>query len=118
LKTAFADKMTEVYLLCYSHVLQYFVRLNLFLQRDEPIIAAIHEQVHTVYPSDIYAFQFSMIFQSEIQKFLKVLFIPISAFRDVELSTVDYKNRAIQLPGRHTKLINALCNWNFKAYNT
>ena len=113
MKTAFADKMTEVYLLCYSHVLQYFVRLNLFLQRDEPIIAAVHEQVHTVYPSDIYAFQFSMIFQSQILKFLKLLmskFIPISAFRDVELSTVDYKNRAIQLPGRHTKLINALCN--------
>jgi len=109
LKTAFADKMTEVYLLCYSHVLQYFVRLNLFLQRDEPIIAAVHEQVHTVYPSNIYAFQF---IQSQILKFLKLLmskFIPISAFRDVELSTVDYKNRAIQLPGRHTKLINALC---------
>lgn len=31
-------------------------------------------------------------------------FIPVSAFRDVELSTVDYKNRAIQLPGRYNKL--------------
>lgn len=40
--------MTEVYLLCYSHILQYFVGLNLFLQRDEPIIAALHEQVQCV----------------------------------------------------------------------
>ena len=50
LKKAFADKMTVVYLLCYSHVLQYLVRLNHFLQHDEPIIGAVHEQVHNVYP--------------------------------------------------------------------
>ena len=37
--------MTEVYLLFYSHVLQYFVHLNLFLQCNEPIIGVIHEQV-------------------------------------------------------------------------
>ena len=37
--------MTEVYLLFYSHVLQYFTMFNLFLQRDEPIIVALYEQV-------------------------------------------------------------------------
>ena len=46
LQKAFDDKMTEVYLLFYSHVLHYFVRLNLFLQWDKPIIAAVHDQVY------------------------------------------------------------------------
>ena len=41
-----SDKMTELYLLFYSHVLHYFVRLNLFLQREEPVIAVVYEQVH------------------------------------------------------------------------
>ena len=37
--------MTEVYLLFFSHVLSLFVRYNSFLQREEPIIGAIYEQV-------------------------------------------------------------------------
>ena len=45
LQSTLSDKMTELYLLFYSHVLHYFVRLNLFLQREEPVIAVIHEQV-------------------------------------------------------------------------
>lgn len=46
LKRAFEDQMTEVYLLFYNHVLQYFVRFNLFLQREEPIIGVLQEQVY------------------------------------------------------------------------
>ena len=34
--------MTELF---YSHVLHYFLRLNLFLQREEPVIAIVYEQV-------------------------------------------------------------------------
>ena len=41
----FMNNMTEVNLFFFSHVLQYFVRLNLFLQRKEPIIGSVHEQV-------------------------------------------------------------------------
>jgi hypothetical protein len=37
--------MTELYLLFYSHALQYYCRINRLLQRDEPIIAILHEQV-------------------------------------------------------------------------
>ena len=45
LKEKFSNNMTEVYLLFYSHVLQFFVTLNLFLQKDEPIIGAVYDQV-------------------------------------------------------------------------
>lgn len=45
LQHTLSDKMTELYLLFYSHVLHYFVRLNLFLQREEPVIAVVYEQV-------------------------------------------------------------------------
>ena len=45
LQSIFSEKMTELYLLFYSHVLHGFVRLNLFLQREEPIIGVVYEQV-------------------------------------------------------------------------
>lgn len=45
LQKNFEDDMTELYLLFYSHVLCYFSRLNLLLQREEPIIGIIDEQV-------------------------------------------------------------------------
>jgi len=44
LQKAFNDEMTEVYLLFYSHILEYFGRLNRLLQRDDPIIVA-HDKV-------------------------------------------------------------------------
>lgn len=40
-----SDKITELYLLFYSHILHYFVRLNLFLQHEEPVIVVVYEQV-------------------------------------------------------------------------
>ena len=45
LQSTFEDDMTEVYLLFFSHVLSVFVKYNRFLQREEPIIGAIYEQV-------------------------------------------------------------------------
>ncbi len=37
--------MTEVYLLFYQSSLQLFIHFNMFLQREEPIIPVIHEQM-------------------------------------------------------------------------
>lgn len=67
--------MTEVYLFFYNHVLDCFSRLNLFLQREEPVISVVHEevslqlqvvslivisltdlQVHTVVDGEIFAY--------------------------------------------------------------
>ena len=45
LQSAFKDDMTEVYLLFFQHVLQYFVRFNLFLQRNDPAVYMVHEEV-------------------------------------------------------------------------
>ncbi|XP_032232397.2 uncharacterized protein LOC5507745 [Nematostella vectensis] len=41
LEVAFRNPMTEVYLLFYQAALQIFLNLNLFLQRDDPLIGAI-----------------------------------------------------------------------------
>lgn len=38
--------LTKQSVFIYNHVLHYFVRLNLFLQHEEPVIAVVYEQVH------------------------------------------------------------------------
>ena len=43
LKNAFKDPMTEVYLLFFQAALQIFLQLNLFLQREEPLIGAMNQ---------------------------------------------------------------------------
>ena len=45
LQTAFSNPMTEVYLLFLQSALQIFVNLNLFLQREEPLIGAINSSL-------------------------------------------------------------------------
>lgn len=45
LHKAFEDEMTEVYLFFYNQVLEYFTRLNLLFQRDDPVIVIIHDKV-------------------------------------------------------------------------
>lgn len=45
LHTAFSNPMTEVYLLFYQSALQIFINLNLFLQREEPLIGAINSSL-------------------------------------------------------------------------
>ena len=39
--------MTEIYLFFYEAVLQAFVNFNKFLQREDPLIPVISEQIHT-----------------------------------------------------------------------
>jgi len=45
LETAFNNPMTEVYLLFLQSALQIFVNLNLFLQKEEPLISAINSSL-------------------------------------------------------------------------
>ena len=45
LQSQLQDPMTELYLLLFSNVMQYFTRLNQLLQREEPIIGIVYEQV-------------------------------------------------------------------------
>ena len=45
LQTAFSKPMTEVYLLFLQSALQIFVNLNLFLQREEPLIGAMNSSL-------------------------------------------------------------------------
>lgn len=43
LKNAFTDPMTEVYLMFFQSALQIFLQLNLFLQREEPLIGTMDQ---------------------------------------------------------------------------
>lgn len=45
LKDAFKDPITEVYLLFFQAALQIFMQLNLFLQREEPLIGAMNQAI-------------------------------------------------------------------------
>ena len=45
LKSAYSDNMTEVYLIFYHAALQMFVNFNKFLQREDPIISIISDQI-------------------------------------------------------------------------
>ena len=45
LQEVLKEEMTEVYLLFYNQVLEYFTRLNLLFQRDDPIIVIVHDKV-------------------------------------------------------------------------
>lgn len=85
LQSILSDPATEVYLLFYSNVLHSFVRLNLFLQREEPLIGAVHEQIN---------------------KFVKLLmskFIPVSNLAG-DISELDYKNKSLQRPDEELQI--------------
>ena len=47
LHSAFSKPMTEICLLFYEAVLQTFIKFNLFLQREDPLIPVISEQMST-----------------------------------------------------------------------
>ena len=47
LRSAFTNPMTEIYLLFYEAVLQTFVNFNKFLQREDPLIPVISEQIES-----------------------------------------------------------------------
>lgn len=82
---AYSDPMTEVYLLFYQATLQLFVNFNKFLQREDPILPIIAEQMTA---------------------FLKKLFgkfVTIQAIRGApDVTSINY-SRECQLPGIYTK---------------
>lgn len=45
LQSAFTSPMTEIYFLFYEAGLQTFVNFNKFLQREDPLIPVISEQI-------------------------------------------------------------------------
>lgn len=45
IQTAFSNPMTEVYLMFYQSALQVFIQLNLFLQREDPLIGAVNSSL-------------------------------------------------------------------------
>ena len=75
--------MTEVYLLFFQAALQLFISFNKFLQREDPLIPVVSEQMGS---------------------FLKKLFgkfVTISAVRDAaDITSVQY-SRENQLPGTY-----------------
>ncbi len=82
LEKAYSDPMTEVYLLFYQATLQLFVNFNKFLQREDPLIPVVSEQMGS---------------------FVKKLFgkfVTIRAIRDATDITSIHYSRECQLPGR------------------
>ena len=47
LTTVYSDPMTEVYLMFYQAVLQVYVKFNMFLQREDPLIPVLHNEVNS-----------------------------------------------------------------------
>ena len=45
LHTLFLNPMTEIHLLFYQSALQVFVHFNMFLQREDPLIPVIHDEM-------------------------------------------------------------------------
>ena len=83
--------MTEIYLLFYQAVLQTFVNFNKFLQREDPLIPVISNQI-----------------ESFLTK-LASKFLPVSAIKAVteDFTRLKYNEVIDQLPGRH--IIYKLC---------
>ena len=46
LENAFTDTIVEVYLLFYQYALPIFTNFNKFLQREDPLIYVLEEQMH------------------------------------------------------------------------
>ena len=85
LKEVYSDPMTEVYMLFYQSTLQLFVNFNKFLQREDPIICIMLEQMY---------------------KFLKCLFgkfINVSVIKESQhdLTSLNYNSRQNQVQGMH-----------------
>lgn len=75
------------------------MRLNLFLQREEPIIAVVYEQVHTAsYIARVHTASYIARDSYECNSIGQEVcatakFLPVSVLRDhEELSKIDYKN--------------------------
>ena len=82
LKKCLKDPMTEIHLLFYQAVLQPFIRFNMFLQREEPIISLLHGQIN------------------EFLLRLACKFLTVAAVRPegASVTDIDYANPANHLP--------------------
>ena len=89
LRTLFDKPMTEVYLLFYQSSLQSFIQFNMFLQREEPIIPFIHEQM-----------------RSFLRK-LASKFVTLQEIKDVNenFSQLKFENQDNQLSGNFCTLL-------------
>ena len=47
IQLALSNPMTEVYLFFYEAILQAFIHFNKFLQREDPLIPVINDQIHS-----------------------------------------------------------------------
>ena len=83
LHALFAEPMTEVYLLFFQSALQSFIHFNLFLQREDPLIPILYEQIHSFLTK------------------LASKFMPVLAIKETngDFESLDYKNQHSQLPG-------------------
>ena len=84
LRALYADPMTEVYLMFYETSLQIFVHFNKFLQREDPIIFVVLDQMRS-------------FFKKLLGKFVKVAIIK-AAERD--LTTVMFEDPENQLSSK------------------
>lgn len=77
--------MFEVYLFFYHATLQLFVNFNKFLQREDPIIFVMHDQLHR-------------FVKSLLAKFVNVSTIK-NALSTGDITCMDYASRENQLAG-------------------
>ena len=85
LEKVYSSPLSEVYLFFYHATLQLFVNLNKFLQREDPIIYVMHDQLHS------------------FVKNLLGKFVSVSTIRDAvsagDITCVDYDSMENQLAG-------------------
>ena len=78
--------MTEVHLLFYQSALQVFVHINMFLQREDPLIPVIHDEM--------------IAFITKLAS----KFMPVTAIRAINENFCDleFMNKDAQLKGIHS----------------
>ena len=80
LQNHFSNALVEMYLLFYQSVLLTFIKFNLFLQRDDPLIARLHGSIQ-------------IFLQNMGCKFLTVTALPNSDPREIEFENPRYQKR-------------------------
>ena len=85
LEKVYSSPLSEVYLFFYHATLQLFMNFNKFLQREDPIVYVMHDQLHSFVKS------------------LLGKFVSVSTIRDAlsagDITCVDYDSMENQLAG-------------------
>ena len=82
LQNHFNNALVEIYLLFFQSVLQVFIKFDLFLQRDDPLIASLH---------------------GSIQQFLRNLgcnFLTVAALANSDPKEIEFENSRYQKEGK------------------